>query len=105
MKAKFFVIPAVVALSSTLAFAQSGQTTTQSTTTQSTESRNTSSQAETNRGVPGVDVDVNRSRNDRGLPGVDASIGRDGDQKNIDTRASGAAGSDATMRTARADRN
>jgi len=94
MKAKFFVVPAIVALSSTLAFAQ----TTAQTTTQRTESRTSSSQAETNRGVPGVDVDMNRNR-------VGASVGRDGDQRNMNTRASGAAGSDTSARAARADRN
>jgi hypothetical protein len=63
------------------------------------EPSNTTTTQESRRGVPGVDVDVNRSGRDRGVPGVDASVGADGDQRNVDTRASGAG------RAARADRN
>jgi len=62
----------------------------------------TTTQQEAQRGVPGVDVDVNRSRNDRGVPGVDASIGADGDQRNVNTRN---ARTDGQTRAARADRN
>ncbi len=69
----------------------------------------TTTQREAQRGVPGVDLDVNRSGQDRGVPGIDASVGADRDQSNIDTRSAGAAGSatqtQTTTRTMRADRN
>lgn len=72
----------------------------------------TTTEQEAQRGVPGVDVDINRSGADRGVPGVDASIGADRDQPNVDTRTLGA-GTDAsrdatapgTTRVQRADRN
>lgn len=77
-----------------------------------------STRSTTDRGVPGVNVDVGRNASNRGLPGVEANIGKDGDQKNVDvnrtrngvrvdTRTSGASGSTdrTTTRSARADRN
>ena len=41
--------------------------------------------AETQRGVPGVDVDVGKNASDKGLPGVEMNVGKDGDQKNLDS--------------------
>ncbi|HEX7888951.1 MAG TPA: hypothetical protein VF522_06275 [Ramlibacter sp.] len=62
------------------------------------------------KGVPGVEMNVGKNANDGGLPGVEMNVGRDGDQKNIDTKTSGA-GTDkttmdgkSTMRPMRKDR-
>lgn len=82
-------------------------------TSQSSTSPSTGTTAqETQRGVPGTDVDVGKNRGtSRGVPGVDVDVGREGDQRNlgtrVDTRTSGASG-DATVaadRRARVDRN
>lgn len=72
---------------------------------------NTSQSAETQRGVPGVDVDLGNNASDRGLPGVEMNVGRDGDQNNVDTTTLGAgadtgtASDDETALPMRADRN
>lgn len=65
------------------------------------------------RGVPGVNVDVNRTnQSDRGAPGVDVDVGKNASDRGVpgvevNTRASGAGadGMAANQRTARADRN
>lgn len=75
----------------------------------------TTTQQEAQRGVPGVDVDLNR-RDGKGVPGVDVSAGAEGDQRNVNTRVSGAGAGTASggamasdtagqTRTMRADRN
>lgn len=53
--------------------------------------------AETQRGTPGVDVDIGKNASNGGLPGVEMNVGKDGDQKNLpaDTRQLGA-GPDAS---------
>lgn len=66
--------------------------------------------AETQRGVPGVDVDVGKNASDKGLPGVEMNIGKDGDQKNMDTASTTTQKSDrkvasAKHHTAKKDRN
>lgn len=71
----------------------------------------TAQSAETQRGVPGVDVDVGKNASDRGVPGVEMNAGRDGDQKNINTGTLGAGSATgtnpdgSTMRPMRTDRN
>ena len=37
----------------------------------------------TQKGVPGVDVDVGKNASDKGVPGVEMNVGKDGDQKNV----------------------
>jgi len=69
----------------------------------------------TNKGAPGVDVDVGKNASDKGLPGVEMNVGKDGDQKNInkDNKSTSTlgAGSDKTVDTnakptgKRADKN
>lgn len=79
-------------------------------------SGSTSGSREMQRGVPGADVDVNRtgSSRDRGVPGVDVDVrtNRNAARADADTRTSGAAAAGATaerdasgQRAARADRN
>jgi len=66
----------------------------------------TSTKAETQKGVPGVDVDVGKNASDKGLPGVEMNIGKDGNQKNVkkDTHTLGA-GSDKTLDTKHAKKS
>lgn len=71
----------------------------------------TAQSSDSQRGVPGVDVDIGSNASDRGLPGVEVNVGRDGDQNNLDTRSMGASGDAAvnadgttTPRPLRADR-
>ena len=71
----------------------------------------------TNKGAPGVDVDVGKNASDKGVPGVEMNVGKDGDQKNINKDKSGkdthtlGAGSDKSVDTnakptgKRADKN
>ena len=47
--------------------------------------KSTAQSAETQRGVPGVDVDVGKNASDKGMPGVEMNVGKDGDQKNVNT--------------------
>ena len=67
--------------------------------------------AETQAGVPGVDVDVGKNASDKGLPGVEMNAGKDGDQQNLNTEtnklgASSDMNSDGTKhKAARKDRN
>ena len=78
-------------------------------------SGSTGSSRDMQRGVPGADVDVNRtgSSRDRGVPGVDVDVRTNRDARtDVDTRTSGAGAAGATMdrdasgqRAARADRN
>jgi hypothetical protein len=74
--------------------------------------QNTDTRTETDRGVPGVDVDVGRNANgavdvntnrntrDRGAPGVDVDVGRNADGAIDVNRTNG----DRNMRAPRADR-
>jgi hypothetical protein len=99
------LLPAMALAVSTLAVqAQTSQSSTSSSTGTTVQ--------ETQRGVPGTDVDVGTNRGtSRGVPGVDVDVGREGNQRNlgttVDTRTSGASG-DSTMAAdgrARVDRN
>lgn len=71
----------------------------------------TAQSSDSQKGVPGVEVNVGSNASDRGLPGVEANIGRDGDQKNINTGTLGAGSATgtnpdgSTMRPMRTDRN
>lgn len=76
------------------------------------------SSTDSQKGVPGVEMNVGKNASDRGLPGVEANVGRDGDQNNVDigrngdqknlsTRSLGAGpdtSRDATARPKRVDR-
>ena len=79
--------------------------------TYSSNNNNTAQSAETQRGVPGVDVDIGKNASNSGLPGVEMNAGAQGDQKNMntDTKTLGAGSDTKTTQskahTKRVDRN
>lgn len=50
---------------------------------------NTAQSADSQGGVPGVELNVGDNASDRGLPGVEMNVGRDGDQNNVDIGRNG----------------